>query len=110
MALPVTGSSGTTADASIEELELDLLLEGIYRRYGYDFRGYAGATLRRRLWKRMTLERLPTGTVYANPGSWLDAPTFLRLTTERIELRRWDGSAEGLHLDALDRVSEKALT
>jgi hypothetical protein len=40
----------------------------------------------------------------------LDAPTFLRLTTERIELRQWDGSAEGLHLDAVDRVPEKALT
>jgi len=57
-----------------------------------------------------TLVRMPTGAVYANAGSWLDAPTFLRLTQERIELRQWDGSAEGLHLDALDRVSEKALT
>jgi len=62
VALPVTGSSGTTADASIEELELDLLLEGIYRRYGYDFRGYAGASLKRRLWKRMAVEGLPTIT------------------------------------------------
>jgi UDP-2,3-diacylglucosamine hydrolase len=56
------------------------------------------------------LMRMPTGAVYANAGSWLDAPTFLRATEERIELRRWDGSAEGLHLDALDRVAEKALT
>jgi len=55
------------------------------------------------------LTRVPSGGVYANAGSWLDAPTFLRLTTERIELRRWDGSAEGLHLDALDRVAEKSL-
>jgi hypothetical protein len=47
--------------------------------------------------------------VYANAGSWLDTPTYLRLTSERIELRRWDGSPEGLHLDALDRVAEKAL-
>ncbi|HEY2855238.1 MAG TPA: UDP-2,3-diacylglucosamine diphosphatase [Gemmatimonadaceae bacterium] len=56
-----------------------------------------------------TLVRMPTGAVYANAGSWLDAPTFLRLTPERVELRQWNGSAEGLHLDALDRVSEKAL-
>ena len=56
------------------------------------------------------LSRVPSAGVYANAGSWLDAPTFLRLTTERIELRRWDGSAEGLHLDAVDRVPEKALT
>ena len=55
------------------------------------------------------LTRMPSGGVYANAGSWLDAPTFLRLTGERIELREWNGSAEGLHLDALDRVAEKSL-
>ena len=55
------------------------------------------------------LARMSSGGVYANAGSWLDAPTFLRVTPERVELRRWDGSAEGLHLDALDRAAEKAL-
>jgi len=56
------------------------------------------------------LSRVTGAGVYANAGSWLDAPTFLRLTSERIELRQWNGSAEGLHLDAVDRVPEKALT
>ena len=56
------------------------------------------------------IERAPSGGVYANAGSWLDAPTFLRITDERIELRSWDGSAEGARLDALDRRTEKALT
>ena len=56
------------------------------------------------------LSRVGGAGVYANAGSWLDAPTFLRLTTDRIELRQWNGSAEGLHLDAVDRVPEKALT
>lgn len=55
------------------------------------------------------LTRTLSGGIYANAGSWLDAPTFLRVTPERIELRQWDGSAEGLHLDALDRAAEKAL-
>lgn len=55
------------------------------------------------------LERAPTGGVYANAGSWLDAPTFLCLTPETIELRRWDGSTEGERLHALDRRPEKAL-
>lgn len=55
------------------------------------------------------LTRMSTGGVYANAGSWLDAPTFLRITSGRIELRQWDGSAEGLYLDALDRVAEKTL-
>ncbi len=55
------------------------------------------------------LERLRPGGVYANAGSWLDGPTFLRVTPERIELRRWDGSAEGVTLDAVDRAAQEAL-
>lgn len=56
------------------------------------------------------LRRLGRG-VYANAGSWLDQPTFLRVTPERVEMRRWNelGSDEGVHLDALDRVAEKPL-
>ena len=56
-----------------------------------------------------TLERLPGGAVYANPGSWLDAPTFLRITDDRIALRQWDGSAESADLDAFDRPAKEAL-
>jgi chemotaxis protein methyltransferase CheR len=37
------------ARADDDELELTLLLEAIYRRFHYDFRGYARASLRRRL-------------------------------------------------------------
>lgn len=49
--------------------------------------------------------------VYANAGSWLDQPTFLRLTPERVELQRWsEDSGEGVNVNALDRVAEKALT
>jgi UDP-2,3-diacylglucosamine hydrolase len=55
------------------------------------------------------LERMPTGNVYANAGSWLDAPTYLVATSERLVLREWTGSAEGPDLHALDRVAEKAL-
>jgi chemotaxis protein methyltransferase CheR len=62
VALPVAPETTPPAAEPIEQLELDLLLEGIFRRYGYDFRGYAGASLRRRLWKRMTLERLTSLT------------------------------------------------
>jgi chemotaxis protein methyltransferase CheR len=63
VAVPVVPERGRTAAGDpTEELELELLLEGIFRRYGYDFRGYAGASLRRRLWKRMTLEGLSTLT------------------------------------------------
>lgn len=55
------------------------------------------------------LERATTGGVYANAGSWLDAPTYLVVTPECVELREWNGSAEGHRLHAIDRRSEKAL-
>lgn len=45
-----------------EGLELELLLDGIYRRYGFDFRGYATASLRRRVWRRANLEGIETIT------------------------------------------------
>ena len=56
-----------------------------------------------------TLKRAPGGGVYANPGTWLDAPNFLRITDETVELRRWTGSGEGDRLDALDRLPQKPL-
>jgi UDP-2,3-diacylglucosamine hydrolase len=54
------------------------------------------------------LERMPSGNVYANAGSWLDAPTYLAVTPERIALREWLGSAEGPDLHAIDRATEEA--
>jgi len=35
--------------SEIERVEIDLLLEAIYRRYGYDFRSYAQASIERRI-------------------------------------------------------------
>ena len=43
-----------------ERLEIELVLEAIQRAYGYDFRGYALASLRRRLWHRVHGEGLAT--------------------------------------------------
>ena len=48
------------AEDARERLEIDLLLEAIQRAYGYDFRGYALASLRRRLWHRVHGEGLQT--------------------------------------------------
>jgi UDP-2,3-diacylglucosamine hydrolase len=56
------------------------------------------------------LERSASGSVYANAGSWMTRPTFLRVDERRIALMEWAGSAEGNCLDALDRRAEKALT
>jgi chemotaxis protein methyltransferase CheR len=41
------------AGTDLEDIERDLLLEAVYRRYHYDFRGYARASLRRRLSQAM---------------------------------------------------------
>ena len=48
------------ADDDLERVEMQLLLEGIYQHYGYDFRGYAAASLKRRLWRRAHAEGLTT--------------------------------------------------
>jgi chemotaxis protein methyltransferase CheR len=52
----VGASSTPPIRTEIEEVELDVLLEAILRVYGYDFRNYARASLRRRLWRRVTAE------------------------------------------------------
>ena len=45
-----------------ESIEIDLLLEAAYRRYGFDFRDYARASIKRRIWKRARAERVDTIT------------------------------------------------
>jgi chemotaxis protein methyltransferase CheR len=54
------GGPPVSYDPELERIEIELLLEGIFRRYGFDFRAYAHASLRRRLWKRVEAERLTT--------------------------------------------------
>jgi len=56
VALPVDGRD----DPDLEQIEVGLLLEGIHRRYGFDFREYAPASLRRRLRRRMDGEGVAT--------------------------------------------------
>ncbi len=43
----MTTTKGKTTD--LESIEIDLLLEAIFRRYGYDFRSYARASIERRI-------------------------------------------------------------
>jgi chemotaxis protein methyltransferase CheR len=63
-------------DRSLEEVEIELLLEGVFRHYGYDFRDYAAASIRRRLRHLMASEGLSsvsdlTEKVLHDPA-WLD--------------------------------------
>jgi len=46
----------------LEEIEIKLLLEGLYQMYGYDFRSYVRGSIGRRILYRMKAERLPTIT------------------------------------------------
>jgi chemotaxis protein methyltransferase CheR len=45
-------------NAELERIEIELLLEAVFRHYGFDFRSYAYASIRRRLWKRTEAEGL----------------------------------------------------
>jgi chemotaxis protein methyltransferase CheR len=63
MAVPLTKSPAldgppVSYDTDLERIEIELLLEGVYRHYGFDFRAYAYASIRRRLWKRAEAEGL----------------------------------------------------
>ena len=49
----------TTPD-TLEDLEIDLLLEAIFRQYGFDFRGYARSSLKRRVRAAVIAEGLAT--------------------------------------------------
>jgi chemotaxis protein methyltransferase CheR len=65
MAVPVSSGqplagAPLTYNPDLERLEIELLLEGVFRHYGFDFRAYAYASIRRRLWKRVEGEGLHT--------------------------------------------------
>ncbi|WP_227939846.1 CheR family methyltransferase [Alkalihalobacillus deserti] len=46
--------------SELEKIEIELLLEAIYRYYGYDFRNYALPFIQRRIWFRVRNEKLST--------------------------------------------------
>lgn len=62
--------------ADIERLEIDLLMLGIFRRYGYDFRDYAPAFLTRRVSK--ALHEMAAGSVSALQGMILSHEDVMR--------------------------------
>jgi chemotaxis protein methyltransferase CheR len=57
---PALAAAPTGYSRDLERVEIELLLEGIFRRYGFDFRSYAYSSIRRRLWKRVHAEGLQT--------------------------------------------------
>lgn len=60
---------------SIEDIEIELLLEALYQRYHYDFRHYARASIKRRLAQART--QLDCATYSAMQERMLHEPTML---------------------------------
>ncbi len=58
--IPSSAATPSGYDPELEQVEVELLLEGIFRKYGFDFRAYAYASIRRRLWKRIEADGLRT--------------------------------------------------
>jgi chemotaxis protein methyltransferase CheR len=52
--------SATQKSLSVEDIELELLLEGTFRQYGFDFRNYALSSVRRRVRNFMRDEHIET--------------------------------------------------
>jgi chemotaxis protein methyltransferase CheR len=71
----IEGPMAGPVSPSVEAIELDLLLEAVYRQYGYDFRNYARTSMRRRVHAVMAGEQI--GTISAlqervlhDPSAW----------------------------------------
>lgn len=56
----MTAWASFAAGVATEDLEIELLLEALYQRYGVDFRGYARPMLKRRLTQLMRTQGLAT--------------------------------------------------
>jgi chemotaxis protein methyltransferase CheR len=50
--------------SEVQEIEIDLLLEGMYRAYGFDFREYSRASLKRRVLELMLEAKLHTVSAF----------------------------------------------
>uniref|UniRef100_UPI00406D335B CheR family methyltransferase n=1 Tax=Neobacillus sp. FSL H8-0543 TaxID=2954672 RepID=UPI00406D335B len=69
----------------VQEIEIKLLLEGMYQMYGYDFRSYVRGSIGRRIINRMKAERLPTITALLEKV--LHEPGVLELLLNDFSIR-----------------------
>ncbi|WP_299579457.1 CheR family methyltransferase [uncultured Sunxiuqinia sp.] len=77
-------SAYSDANADLLTIELQLLLEGIFQKYGYDFRNYSKAHIRRRVLNRLSLCRLETVSELQNKV--LRDPDFFRDFLEDLSI------------------------
>lgn len=52
--------------SKLEDIEIGLLLEGLYRVHGFDFRDYSHASIKRRILELMRAEKLETISAFQN--------------------------------------------
>ena len=50
----------------VEDIEISLLLEGLYRVHGFDFRDYSRASIKRRIYELLRAEKLDTVSAFQN--------------------------------------------
>jgi chemotaxis protein methyltransferase CheR len=62
-------------EQSLEDIELALLLEGVYRHYGFDFREYSPGSVRRRV--SLSMKREGVGTISAFQNMVLHDPAAM---------------------------------
>ncbi|MCW5200136.1 hypothetical protein VU05_05540, partial [Desulfobulbus sp. F1] len=70
------GKGWAMTSGELEAIEIDLLLEAVFRRYGYDFRSYARASVVRRL--RLLLEQSGIASVGELIPKLLHEPAFFQ--------------------------------
>lgn len=73
--IPPPLPAASMSDEALFDLEMELLLEGVYRRWQHDFRHYAPASMRRRV--RQAMERFGCDTVAALQHRVLHEPGAL---------------------------------
>lgn len=75
-------------DHEIEHIEIDLFLEGVFRRYGYDFRNYARASVQRRI--RRLMETTGHKSVAAMLPPMLKDRAFLSQVVDALSINVTD--------------------
>jgi chemotaxis protein methyltransferase CheR len=60
---------------TLDNIEIELLLEGVYRHYGYDFRDYSPGSIKRRVWQ--SVQREQVGTISGLQAKVLHDPDCL---------------------------------
>lgn len=68
-----------------EDIEIELLIEGLFRAYGYDFRHYLRSSLRRRIRNRMCMDGVPTVTGLLNKV--LHEPDYVQKLTNDFSIK-----------------------